>query len=225
MSQIDVCIKDDGVKISYDNGGRKIVKNVSVDDFINSITKDVVQRTGLLSRGVREVFSYGDNDVVTIEIPPRIRDMVFSEDKMKKTYSVPFPSLVFVFWLNGGTIRESWCFATKDPIHKGDAELHYFPYGNVYPDGRICWGDTAFLGKNKYNTSNISAVVTRFLQAPFNRDLAEEAFTPPKKGVNSTLRLLQHLDGTYKFPKEILRPTLKYDKRIEKIFEHVKKER
>jgi len=222
MSQVDICIKDDSVKISYDQAGRKVIKNVSIDDFVNSITKDIVRRTGILSRGVREVFSYGDNEVITIEVPPRIRDIIFSEDKIQKKYSVPFPSLVFAFWLKSNMVQESWCFATKDPIYKGDAELHYFPYGNVHNDGKICWGDTSFLGKNKYSSSNISSIVTRFLQAPFNRDLSDGVFNSPKRGVNSVLSLLQHLDGAHKFPKEILRPTLKYDKRIEKIFELVK---
>lgn len=222
MSKVDICIEDESVKVSYDQAGRKIVKNVSVDDFVDSITKDVIRRTGILSRGVREVFSYGDNEVVILEVPPRIRDIIFSEDKMQRKYLVPFPSLVFVFWLNSNKVQESWCFATKDPIYKGDAQLHYFPYGNVYGDGKICWGDTDFLGKNKYTSSNVSSIVTRFLQAPFNRDLSEGAFNAPKKGIKSVLSLLQHLDGSCKFPKEILRPTLKYDKRIEKIFELVK---
>lgn len=60
---------------------------------------------------------------------------------------VVFPDLVFLFQVREGKLSTSFCFALKQDASGmiGPASrLCYYPFGNVYDDGKICWGNTVF---------------------------------------------------------------------------------
>lgn len=58
-----------------------------------------------------------------------------------KPYHIPFPSLLFYFKVVNTNVVKSYLYAVKDKAAPG-IMLYHYPFGNVYADGHICWGNT-----------------------------------------------------------------------------------
>lgn len=60
---------------------------------------------------------------------------------------VVFPDLAFLFKVREGMVSASFCFALKrdeSGMIGPASRLCYYPFGNVYDNGKICWGNTVF---------------------------------------------------------------------------------
>ena len=56
---------------------------------------------------------------------------------------VVFPDLAFLFKVREGMVSASFCFALKrdeSGMIGPASRLCYYPFGNVYDNGKICWG-------------------------------------------------------------------------------------
>jgi len=220
MNPVTVEISEDNIKVLFKQGGRTATKNVAVEDFIAAIQKDMVLRTGIQARGVREFLISGNRMVITLEVPPRIRDIVFHDRDVgaKLKYKIPFPALVFIFEMHNKILHESWCFATKEPLWKPSVELHLFPFGNVHPDGKICWGSGNIKSDEEYSAANVSTLVEKFIKAPFNTDLSQNIFLPPRPQIKTTHDLIKSLHDTFEFPFDILKAISSYEAKVARIF-------
>lgn len=100
------------------------------------------------------------------------------------------------------------CFCVKKPITEQSQSLYHFPLGNVYTDGRICWGSRR---SKKLPTSitlaNIGAFVDAFFSSTFNTDLRINLSDTGYKlvGYSSAASVARYIDGKKQFPIEILR--------------------
>lgn len=220
MNPVSIELSEDNIKVSFKEGGRNVTKSVAVEDFIAAIQKDMVLRTGIQARGIREFLISGERMVITLEVPPRIRNIKFHDQDTGKTqnYKIPFPALVFIFEMAHKHLRQTWCFATKEPLWKPSVELCLFPFGNVHPDGKVCWGDGLVNLDGEYSAANVSCLVDAFIKAPFNTDLSRDIFLPPSPKVKTTQQLIKSLDGTFEFPFDILKAISSYETKISKIF-------
>lgn len=199
---MDLTLNNSDVTVSYiDKNGSKVTKSISVEDFIFAVSNKVLLNTGLLSRGIRQFYATGDIKVVTIEIPPKIRDVLYGEET-ELIREVPFPGLLFIFKLCKSSVARSWCFAIKEPLSNENIKLFHFPFGNVHSNGDICWGNDNKLDSS-YNPSVIGALVTKFLNSPFNNDLwyvgKSSEYVP-----SNNFEFLNYLSGKQRFPLSYL---------------------
>ena len=220
MDPVTVEISEDNIKVAFSQGGRNVTKSVAVEDFIAAIQKDMVLRTGIQSRGVREFLISGNRMVIALEVPPRIRDIKFHDKNTDSNfnYKIPFPALVFIFEMQNKVLSQSWCFAAKEPLWKPSIDLFLFPYGNVHPDGKICWGSGNDNGRQEYTAANVSSLVDKFIKAPFNTDLSQGVFVAPSAKIKTTHQLMESLNGTFEFPFDILKTISSYEAKVAKIF-------
>lgn len=219
---IKVVIDEKNIKVSYKERGKVVSKNVAPEDFIAAIQEDMVLRTGIISRGVREYLVSGPTTVITLETPPRTRKIVYQKRNInvEHKYNIPFPGLVFIFKIVSNKLNNAWVYATKEPLLRKSVELFLFPYGNVYGDGRICWGDESFLAADTYTATNVSSIVTRFIQAPFNDDLDDNLFKANKE-IKTSQQLMQLLDNTIVFPDKVLKAVSSYESKINSLFSDI----
>jgi len=217
MEKVNITLYDDNVKLKYKSDGVEIVKNVSVPDLISAIEKDIVIRTGLLGTGVREYTLKGHKAFFTVEFPPKVRPLLYIKSNGEKlNFKVPWPALLFIFYLSNGKAQSSSCFATKEPLWNPRVNLFMFPFGNADRDGRICWGHGGS-PKEEFYSANITNLGRMFIESPFNNHLSNGIFKSPR-GVNieRAVELLRYLDGKDKFPFDILRLCNTYEEVIDR---------
>ena len=189
------------------------IKNISYHSFLELLQKSTVEdenvtvRMGTLPEGW---YDGGYNDVTgtyeaIIHVPAAEQPFNYYE----KSYILPFPDLVFYLKAQKGRITASKVFALADPIKKGD-RLYRYPYGNVYEDGRICWGKNKKLPEITC-FKDFEKVIQLFFAAETNNDLYKSPnFSRNSEKVElSQSELIQFLTGKTEFPVEILNPSIK----------------
>ncbi len=140
-------------------------------------------------------------DIVTV-LPASMQIMQYENTQ----YDVCVPSLVFSFHVNKGRLMNTRVFTLKDEEPTDNSVLYRYPYGNVYEDGRVCWGSNVF--PDICEIKRLEMVMTLFIQTPCNSDLyrSEECI-----GQNDVpLReLFEQLRNVQIFPEEYLMPIKK----------------
>ena len=112
---------------------------------------------------------------------------------------LPFPAQVFYLEVKGGAVKNKKVYAVKDEIICPDTELFYYPFGNVYDDGRICMGNIL----TELPTINDSVkFIEAFINGRTNSDLARMKNT---MGYSQT-ELIGKIKGKENYPKEYLYP-------------------
>lgn len=109
--------------------------------------------------------------------------------------SVPFPELIFAFKYCGGNLNRSLVYATNS-----SGELCRYPFGNVYDDGRICWG--SYVHSEVTCISDAELAARKFYELPTNNDLWEKKYVRHDVGILSNMYSM--LDGMACFPDEWL---------------------
>ncbi|TNE50984.1 MAG: hypothetical protein EP343_05985 [Deltaproteobacteria bacterium] len=112
----------------------------------------------------------GGYQAVALQKPAHERTMQMYED----TYTLPIPDTLFLYRIQGDTehelkLTESAVFAMKGPWSGLDTDLYDFPFGNVFDDRTICWGDYDVKLRHFHH---LDMVAEMFLGTPFNTDLA-----------------------------------------------------
>lgn len=131
--------------------------------------------------------------------------MIFPVNFYNSNYEIPFPNLTFYFSVIKGEINQSKVFARKSDIVDDKTLLYFYPFGNVYSDGRICWGCNNF---EKISTfADLEYVVKLFYSAPTNLDLFEmERINDPNANYGSLRGLYESLNKKKVFPSDVLVP-------------------
>lgn len=164
---VRICVED-GEKVQE-------LKNITMDDYVQLVngsvaTQKKMERIGKLPDG----FYDGGYDVLTgtyeaiIHVPGGKRPIFF----MEQAHVVAFPSLVFYLRTDRNRMTKSLLFAVDDS--KGLSEqskLYHYPYGNVYKDGRICWGRNELPKISSF--ADFGGVINLFFGSPTNNDLYE----------------------------------------------------
>lgn len=127
---------------------------------------------------------------------------------------IPLPKILFTTILGerGSAekyyfIRKCYIHAIQDEVLSPNTNVYSFPFGNLYEDGSVCWGDNVF--EPATNLLFLDNVLTKYFTAtPFNNDL------DPRDGydnlrsmlsirVLTTLNLYKYLSRQYSFPGEL----------------------
>ncbi|MBF7083391.1 hypothetical protein IT084_10440 [Desulfallas sp. Bu1-1] len=150
FEHIDIRITSEGsvfIVEQNDTIRRKQIEPQSLLQLIkNSIDKnEVVDKYGspalpknCIYYGVLERFASSPTQVVVIE-----------RDKCSKPYNhigdiilnVGYPKLLFAYKIQNNNVISSAVVAAKDEFIKNNSAVYHFPYGNVFADGIICWGN------------------------------------------------------------------------------------
>ena len=170
MKKIEITIEEEtpdfaSVRVSEDSKG--CLKRIPIKSLVN-----------LLSEGDEVALSH-------CGVPLNCLDMAFSgagmfevvqyvpADKflvryMDKKYYIPFPTLVFQIRVEQKKVVKTRVFSAMDTVPTKNSVLYHFPFGNVYYDGKICWGGNRLPEYEWPSDVNIPAL---FLSAPTNNDL------------------------------------------------------
>ena len=138
-------------------------------------------------RGVHEAIMY---------VPAGVRPLLFGSSAAHLI--IPFPALVFYFRTKMGKVTISRVFAAKDEKLTDNTKLYHYPFGNVYDDGKICWGGNVLPDIKRL--SDFEKVVELFLGAGTNNDLYRNV------GGVTQEQLLMKLKGKKSFPNKWLVP-------------------
>ena len=194
---------------SVTDKGASIVKDVLIEDFLTMISSAVRKgdkvsfsdcRLGGLPEGLVDMSYRSDGNFAVLQQVP---STVFVVEYCNKKYSIPFPSLLFFTKVIDGRVTKVATFAVKEEKATAKSTLYHYPFGNVYGDGRVCWGSNKLPQLKKPVESNI--IPTLFFSAPTNSDLwSREYFS--KEGVEPVLsKVYEFLNGKEEFPLSSLK--------------------
>lgn len=109
----------------------------SIEDKVVNIYESPPLPKNCIYYGVIEWFMKEPAQVVVIERDKCIRPYNHFGD----TYMVGYPKLLFAYLVKGGRVTSTAVVAAKDEFIKSNSSVYHFPYGNVYDNGRVCWGN------------------------------------------------------------------------------------
>ena len=121
-------------------------------------------------------------------------------------YDVCVPSLVFSFHVDTGRLEKTRVFVLKDDKPTGNSVLYRYPFGNVYDDGRVCWGSNVF--PDILEIKRLEMVMTLFIHSPCNSDLYNSEKCIGVKDI-PLRELFEQLHNKQDFPEEYLMPIKK----------------
>lgn len=129
---------------------------------------------------------------LAVLVPAGVRPLNYFGDM----YMVPFPALMFTFVVTGGSITRSKVFALDTDVPNDKSVVYHYPYGNVYGEGKICWGTNHLerISKKK----DINSVVALFFGSETNNDLFRTGKYPTQR------MLLEEMKTAKTFPRECL---------------------
>lgn len=187
-------------------GNDVTTKTIVIAELVAELSHDLEITTGILPNGTR--FYSGTKNVyrIGIQVPTKIRTTEFHLHDLSQAFTVPFPEMLFVFGIKEKRIINSMLFACIPPIGRPHDRLYLFPFGNVWEDGRICWGKVPHASIEEPIV--LDTMVTRFFGSVFSGHLISgtNTFYPPQ-GVVNLQTLLEHLSGQEHFPDNILKPS------------------
>lgn len=195
-----------------DDDNIAVLKNISYQDFVELLTESrrsdcKVNRIGELPIG----FIDGGYESITstyeaiIHLPAQERPIKYFDE----VYIVPFPDLVFYLKAQKGNVTASKVFALESSDTTPKAKLYRYPYGNVYEDGKICWGKNQSTIPKVHCLKDFEKVVTLFFGAETNNDL----YHTPKFEKDGVLvdvpqtELIKLVKGKSTYPVEFLNPS------------------
>lgn len=187
--------------IKIEENGKLVKKTISIDELRATINENYIK----------------DNEMLRIgKIPPNYYDgyMKYNEGKFScrvifvlprkkrcieysnQLWWIPFPTLVFKFYVSNNFLIKSKLFATKGEICD-DKLLYFFPLGNVYDTGEICWGNVKF--PQIHTIWDLNTIIDLFFRSPSN----DELFIKPKT-INDLEEFLKLLQSKKTFPQKFL---------------------
>lgn len=217
--------------VVMESDGIKTQKVVSIDELASSLASTHKVSTGIIPRGTRYFSGANKNFNICIETAGRQR-LFFADFYSKRELAqaqglpfkpeqltVPFPPLLFFFQIKGGKIRDTIVLAVKQTLSRETDQLYRFPFGNTSADGRVCWGNNK-LPEIK-TPMDLVAVMSTFLDAPFNGDLLDNRTVSPFNDGETKIKdfweLIRYVSGKEKFPEEALYPIGKFNSFIKEI--------
>jgi hypothetical protein len=94
--------------------------------------------------GVVERFMNSSTQIVVLERDGCIRPY----NHFGEIYNVGYPKMLFAYAIKNSRVISTMVVAVKDEFVKNDSAVYHFPYGNVYGDGRVCWGNFSYPSVN-----------------------------------------------------------------------------
>lgn len=185
------------------DAGQVVSKNLREPEVLAAFTRSGTD-SGWLQDGIMRAgnSSRGNWFVYAVE-PTKVEIQIGQGEPI----TVPIPATVLV---GIGHTFHLFALAARQ-FHIG-AEVFAAPFPNVYPDGRICWGQNA---APKADAGNARSVWELFFRAPFNGDLAQGKSTKFKDDIRKQYALLA---GKKNYPvKTLVSLRVDISRQIEKL--------
>ena len=215
MSEVTFRITDTNpsVKVTMVDENITTQKNIHLEELITELVSNYKISTDLLPQGTRLYKGAGSDYVACVEIAAKVRDFTISKYKdgnklTDEVIQIPYPTCLFIFFIQNKKVYELKLFALKHPLQTiGKDKLYWFPFSNVYQDGRICWGNAGVsLKVNK--PMEMVGIINQFLGSTFNGDVAQNNVKFTKDcGFSDFWGLVKALTGKPEFPLELLKET------------------
>ena len=197
MMEGDSCFRE--VSVRLEDKGIVTCKKIPMADFLsllqNSAAMGQVMRIGRLPQGYYDgALSPAENTfMMAVSIPAAVRPVQYFDT----VYVVPFPALMFIFCIATGRINVSKVVALDTDVPQENSIVYHYPFGNVYNDGKICWGNIALPGIS--NPLELPKAISGFFASETNNDLYEVVDGRQQR------QLLEELSNADAFPKRYLR--------------------
>lgn len=184
--------------IEKDNGMVE-QKRIVYEEFFNILSLATIETSngvpvGRLPKGFYDGVIQGDalNFSLVVVLPAEVRPINYFGD----LFMVPFPALAFQFTVDAGNLTVSKLYALDTSLPNPESVLYHYPFGNVYSDGKICWGMNVL---NKLPSKQaIDTVVAAFFSAETNDDLYINSKYKTQRA------LIESLKGKQTFPRKLL---------------------
>jgi len=198
---LDVKLTTAGARLNLPNGRSKnislkgLAKAMSDDVGVDT---GFLPLLGSNYAGIRRYIQFSNKHILLLEASPGKRKVRFEtrcttdtwRDEHADIYTqdhdngileiegVCFPTLIMAVSLeeeDSGRLKykTSRMYASKIPVFNDDTQLYKFPFGNVYADNRICWGEMEDeVRGHRYNSVlQAGGLLERFMSSYYNRDL------------------------------------------------------
>jgi hypothetical protein len=184
VSSLTIKVTPTGARLEREDDP-SFFKNISLKSLARAIMDDASIDTGFLPLygqnyiGIRRYLQFRDSHVVFIEASAGKRLAIYDANRdTREEYIIPHPYSLMAIKLkelSTGKFKvvASRMYAMSAPLFSDTAQLYRFPYGNVYSDGRICWGGyQSDVDRKRYNNILQSGeLVDLFLNTGYNDDL------------------------------------------------------
>ena len=189
----------------------KTKKTISLSDFKEMLSETKIEAIELrkmprFPQGMIDLNWYDDHNYeVTVFVPEQVHPTAYLKEGNERF--LPFPNLVFFFKVEKGAMVNSNVYAVKEKRARNivdETTLYQFPYGNVWGNGKICWGSNSGIFQLKA-ISDLENSVATFFNATMNSDLYNREWTTKK--FESLEELLNEMAGKDRFPSEMLSST------------------
>ena len=168
---LSIHMHDDGrVRMVRDeeNGQPQKIKHVALQDLIGAF-QDQAMASPILPPGTVQYWRSFNNQVLAVYTPAHKRTMSLCGEEYE---NMPVPATLLVVQLysndNGFGVSNSAMYTMAGDFQGPNTQLYSFPYGNLFDDSRICWGEVQ---PNLGNVFQVGSLVDVFLGSDFNLDL------------------------------------------------------
>lgn len=181
-------------------------KTISVDDLITQLASSHRISTDILPRGTRFYKGSPSDYYIGVELIPKKRPLQI--ENIADIKFLPVPRSLFVMHIKNNRAFNTWLYCLIGPLNSWSEPLYGFPYGNVYEDGRICWGDAQI--PNITKPMDLLGAFAMFFDSGFNGDLVNDgAFVPPivppdVDPVDNLWDLVRYVENMEEFPEDLM---------------------
>ena len=130
--------------------------------------------SGRLPCNTHRYIQLGSKKKLYLWYPAQVRKFRISSKTEVQRYPIP-PVLIKLIFENG-ILDTTHLWATSSSfLRTYNPPLYYFPYGNVYSDSRLCWGNVKY--KEDYSPSSVDYNVSLIFTSSYNDDLGRNIGT------------------------------------------------
>lgn len=207
LVEMNIRIKSDcefvDISRSFEDGsvaGKKVLMTDLVAIINNSLASNSHMPIGQLPYGYYNgsINPFDSSSFkVALIMPGEKRILTYYQEE----HLVPYPDLLFLFAAVRGKVNISKVFSI---VNKGKQRLAArYPYGNVYEDGKICWGSNGL--PTVYEMKGVEQVLSLFFGSLTNDDLyAAGTCVIKKKEFLNQRGLILKAEKEQKFPEKWL---------------------
>ncbi len=192
--------------VSYKEDEKVVEKKVDMETFrtiINGSIKDETKYVLVpsLPQHVYKAFISAEGEMDGFKVLLYYEPQKGPLSYMGKLFRIPFPALLFFLQVGkNGQLKEKKVYALKEMRKENvtdNSELYFYPYSNVYSDGRICMGNIL---SNFHTITDALSFKDQFIEGRSNGDLYSNRNTLKLK----MGELIEKVEKEDRFPVELL---------------------
>lgn len=154
--------------VRSDEGKPQRMKHIALQDLINAFQEQGIS-SPILPPGTVQYWRNFANQTLAIYTPAHKRTMRLCDEEFE---NMPVPATLFVCQLYKDETEYGVCnsaiFTLAGDFQGPSTTLYSFPYGNLFDDSRICWGEVV---PKLSGIFQVGSLVDMFLGSNFNLDL------------------------------------------------------